>query len=94
MGCQKSKIKRLKTWNYLRGGIQVVGQGREDYIEFFDESHSEDEDRFIAIGSIAKGVIVVVYIEKSFDLIRIISARRATKNETSLFIRFKGVISK
>ena len=64
-------------------------QGRSEYIEIFDESHSEDEDRFIAIGPIAKGVIVVVYVEKTLDLIRIISARKATKKESDLFMNFK-----
>lgn len=68
--------------------------GRADFIEVFDESHSEDEDRFIAIGPIAKGIVVVVYIEKSLDLIRIISARKATRSEIDLFINFKKGISK
>jgi uncharacterized protein len=63
--------------------------GRVDFIEIFDESHSLDEDRFIAIGPIAKGIVVVVYIEKSVNLIRIISARKATKKEIYLFINFK-----
>jgi uncharacterized protein len=68
--------------------------GRAEYLEIFDESHSKDEDRFIAIGPIAKGVIVVVYIEKTLDLIRIISARKATKMEIDHFINFKKGISK
>jgi len=68
--------------------------GRADFVEIFDESHSCDEDRFIAIGPIAKGIVVVVYIEKSLELIRIISARKATRREVDLFIRFKKGISK
>jgi uncharacterized DUF497 family protein len=27
-----------------------------DYLEIFDDEHSQDEDRFIAIGPIARGV--------------------------------------
>ena len=69
-------------------------QGHADYIEIFDESHSNDEDRFIAIGSIFKGLIVVVYVEKTFDFIRIISARKATKREAGLFANFRKGISK
>jgi len=69
-------------------------QGRAEYVEIFDESHSEDEDRFIAIGPIVKGIVVVVYIEKTWDLIRIISARKATKKEIGLFSNFKRGISK
>jgi uncharacterized protein len=64
-------------------------QGRAEYIEIFDESHSDDEDRFFAIGPIVKGIVVVIYIEKTLDLIRIISARKATKKEIGLIISFK-----
>ncbi len=66
-----------------------IFKGRADYLEFYDESRSEDEDRFIAIGSIAKGLIVVVYVERDFDVIRIVSARKATRSEVVLFNDFK-----
>ena len=64
-------------------------QGRADFVEIFDDSHSMDEDRFIAVGPISKGVVVVVYIEKSLDRIRIISARKAARKEIELYINFK-----
>ena len=55
----------------------------DDYrIERFDWQHSFEEDRYITIGSI-KGllaVLTVVYTERG-RVIRIISARRATKRE-------------
>lgn len=63
--------------------------GRSEYLELYDELHSEDEDRFIAIGPITKGLIVVVYVERDFDTIRIISARKATRAETNLFNDYK-----
>lgn len=52
-------------------------------IMFFDEPHSKDEDRFILLGLGGSGrVLVVIYCERSKGkLIRIISARRATKSE-------------
>ena len=53
----------------------------EDYLEIYDELHSTDEDRFIAVGPIAGGIVVVVYTERLEDLIRILSARTATRNE-------------
>ena len=34
-----------------------------EYLEIFDVDHSESEDRFIAIGPVARGLIVVVYTE-------------------------------
>lgn len=63
--------------------------GRADYVEIFDESHSYDEDRFIAIGPISKGVVVIIYIEITLDAIRIISARKATKTEVGLYTNYK-----
>jgi uncharacterized DUF497 family protein len=56
-----------------------------DYLAIFDEDHSEDEDRFIAIGPIARGVIVAVHTEPAEDMIRIISARPATRREVDLY---------
>lgn len=53
----------------------------EPYLEAFDDAHSDDEDRFQAIGEIQPGTIVVVWTERSVDVIRIISARFATKRE-------------
>jgi len=56
-----------------------------DFLEIFDDKHSQDEDRCIAIGPIPRGVVLVVYTEPSEGVVRIISARRATKAETRLF---------
>ena len=57
----------------------------EDYLEIYDEAHSQDEDRFIAIGPVAARIIVVVYAEWPEDTIRLISARPATKREIQLY---------
>ena len=56
-----------------------------DYLEIYDHEHSGEEDRFIAIGPIRRGVIVVVYTERDDDVLRIISARMATRNERRQF---------
>ena len=56
-----------------------------DYLEMFDELHSDEEERFIAIGPIRRGVIVVVHTEPQEDTIRIVSARPATKSEIERF---------
>jgi uncharacterized DUF497 family protein len=61
----------------------------EDYLEIFDDANSLDEDRFIAIGPVIRGVIVVVYTERDGDTIRIISARWATKREASRYRSYK-----
>ena len=56
-----------------------------DCLEFYDELHSLEEDRFIAVGPIQRGVIVVAYTERQNEVIRIVSARKATKKERELF---------
>ena len=53
----------------------------DEYLELFDDLHSDDEERFIAIGPISRGVILVVWTERVEDTIRIISARFATERE-------------
>jgi uncharacterized DUF497 family protein len=60
-------------------------ESRVDYLEIFNSEHSEFEDRFIAVGPIVRGLIVVIYTEREGDIIRIIAARRANKNERSLY---------
>lgn len=50
----------------------------------FDEAHSDDEDRFTAIGPIKRGLVLVVHTEEDEDIVRIISARWASKRERSL----------
>lgn len=66
----------LSFWEAAR-----LFQSSQDYLEIFDAAHSQAEDRFIAIGEIDLGIVVVVYTERGDDLIRIIGARFATKRE-------------
>lgn len=56
----------------------------------WDDAHSQVEDRFIAIGEIDRGIVVVVYTEREDDLIRIIGARFATKREQERYREHKG----
>lgn len=55
----------------------------EDAIEYFDPEHNESEDRFIMLGLSAHlRVLVVCHCYRDSDcVIRIISARKATKKE-------------
>lgn len=57
----------------------------DEHLVLFDEGHSEEEERFISIGLIQRGVVVVVWTERSALEVRIISARLATTGERSLF---------
>jgi uncharacterized DUF497 family protein len=58
-----------------------------DYLEIFDEAHSDDEERFVAIGPIRRGIVMVVWTEFVEDTVRIISARWATEREKALYKR-------
>ena len=57
-------------------------------LEIYDTRHSEDEDRFLSIGPVTEGVILVVWVERTEDCIRIISARWANKREAALYHRY------
>ncbi len=59
-----------------------------DYLEIFDEAHSDDEERFIAVGPIARGILVVVWTEQPVDTVRIISARLASAPEREAYRRY------
>lgn len=57
-------------------------------IQFFDESHSSgNEERFLMLGmSSGAHLLLVCHCERDDDgVVRIISARKATKNESSFY---------
>ena len=61
----------------------------ERAVTIYDEGHSCDEDRFIIIGISRKlrELTVCHCYRNGDDVTRIISARRATKNESKLYER-------
>ena len=58
----------------------------ENRIEFFDAAHSAEEDRYITIGMIGgiAYIVMVVYTDRD-EAIRLISARKATKQERKVY---------
>jgi uncharacterized DUF497 family protein len=54
---------------------------------FFDEDHSDEEERYILLGMSSNlRVLIVCYcIIENNQIIRIISARKATKNELNFY---------
>jgi uncharacterized DUF497 family protein len=56
-------------------------------IQFFDEEHSSDEDRFLMLGmSSGAKLLIVCHCEREQGaVIRIISARKATKRESAFY---------
>ena len=56
-------------------------------VQFFDEENSVSEDRFLMLGvSDEARLLIVCHCERAQgNIIRIISARKATKNESSFY---------
>jgi len=55
------------------------------FITFIDDEHSIDEERYITIGLSSRGRLLMLAHADRKDHIRIISARRATKNEEQFY---------
>ncbi len=60
----------------------------ENAIEFYDFEHSQSEDRFLMLGLSGRlRMLLVCYcLREENDVIRIISARKATKREQKNYI--------
>jgi uncharacterized protein len=59
----------------------------DDALEFYDDEHSEKEDRFLILGlSMRLRLLMVCHCERKVgEVVRIISARRATKREQGFY---------
>lgn len=64
----------------------------DDAILFDDPEHSMEEDRFLILGiTVHERLCIVSHCYRGSDnIIRIISARKATKNETGPYIKHTG----
>jgi uncharacterized DUF497 family protein len=56
-------------------------------VQFFDDEHSHEEDRFLLLGmSVHSKLLLVCHCERQGgEAIRIISARKATKRESAFY---------
>lgn len=79
--------KNKNERNYWKHGIRFEDALHvfedPDRLEYYDDKHSIDEDRYITIG-IADHVLYVVYTQR-YQYTRIISARYATTREEELY---------
>jgi uncharacterized DUF497 family protein len=55
------------------------------YIDFYDPDHSDEEDRYIRIGESSQGRLLIVSYTERGNLIRLISARKATRAEREVY---------
>ncbi len=76
--------------NYSKHGVRFETAARvfgdASRLELLDEEHSFEEERYITIGSAGDIILIlfVVYTERNY-CIRIISARKATKEEREVY---------
>jgi uncharacterized DUF497 family protein len=84
---KKEQINLTKHGVSFREAKELFTSGVE-FLELYDGAHSELEERFVAIGPVHHGLILVVYTERSEDTVRIISARWASKGERVLYLQY------
>jgi len=75
--------------NYAKHGVSfemAKGVFRDSFAaEFLDDREDYGEERFVILGLVEGQVLYVAYTERK-DVIRIISARRATLHEQEIYI--------
>ena len=83
-------VKALKNWE--KHGVSFEEASSvfcdEFAVQFYDDGHSElEEDRFLILGiSNNSRMLMICHCEKqSGNVLRIISARKATKNERKFY---------
>ena len=84
---QKNKINQQKHGITFAEAESVFF---DDYaIQFWDEDHSQEEERFLLLGISSKmRILIVVHCFREEDsIIIIISARKATQNESQEYRR-------
>lgn len=81
MGRPQERAKPAQAWNILRGGADVFFD--EQALLIADPDHSEQEERFILLGlsSALRTLLVCHCYRREGDVIRLISARRADRQE-------------
>jgi uncharacterized DUF497 family protein len=55
------------------------------YVDFYDPDHSYDEHRYIIVGQSRHGRLLIVSYTERYDVIRLISAREATRRERETY---------
>ncbi|MCI0561542.1 MAG: BrnT family toxin [Nitrososphaera sp.] len=55
------------------------------YIDFYDPDHSDDEHRHLIIGESRQGRLLLVSYTERGNVIRLISAREATRTERRVY---------
>jgi len=86
---KKNEINKTKHGVSFEQAAYVFADA--NMLSLFDNMHSDEEERWITLGADELGNILVVVhtyrVKKYEKIIRMISARRATKNETKQYYK-------
>jgi len=87
---KKNQINKVKHGIDFEEAVTVFYD--DNAIMFDDPEHSMEEDRFLILGiSKHENLCIVSHCYRDNDnIIRIISARKATKNETKTYKKYAG----
>lgn len=85
MGCHQASANLKKHQVSFEAAQSVFYD--EFAIQFFDEEHASDEERFLLLGmSSGAKLLIGCHCERGHgETIRIISARKATKHESAFY---------
>jgi uncharacterized DUF497 family protein len=83
MGPRQSRAKSRQARRVFQEAATVFGDPLA--VTYFDPDHSTEEDRYLTFGSSVEGKLLVVSHTDREDRTRIISARRATRNERKAY---------
>ena len=85
MGFEWDPARAASNAKKHKVSFEVAKTGFHDdfAVQFFDEEHASDEDRFLLLGmsSDARLLLICHCESEDGDVIRIVSARKATANE-------------
>lgn len=79
----KARINQSKHGVSFSEAIEVFADDYSSYVP--DPDHSDEEDRYLLFGVSSKGSYIVVSFTERPDAVRIISARRMTRQERKAY---------
>jgi uncharacterized protein len=85
-------------WNAQKASVNLAKHGvsfgealevfyDRNALEGYDAEHSTEESRFFIIGLSSRRLLFVVYAEIETEIVRLISARKASKTERDFYER-------
>ena len=77
--------RRRNIQNHRIDFVDVPSVFDGPMVVWLDTRYDYGEERWIGIGFLKNGLIVIVYTEKNSDTIRIISARKANRHEQKIY---------